>query len=252
MGDRYRRAVQQLLPDLRTVDPAAAHAGADRPAPAGRPWVLLNMVASADGATAVDGTSGGLGGPADKVVFSALRAVADVILVAAGTARAESYGPPQTPPDRQAERVERGQAPRPRIALVTRSLDLDPSSTLFTEATEPPLVFTTASAPTARRAELEAVAEVVVAGEDDVDLHRVLADLRRRGARVVLAEGGPGLNGQLVADDLVDELDVTTAPLLVGGSSPRLAHGPVGAAARLTLAHLWHADGVLFARYVRA
>lgn len=248
---RYGSAVRQLLPDPGPVDPAAAHAAADRPAPPDRPWLLVNMIASIDGATAVDGVSGGLGGPGDKTVFSAIRAIADVILVAAGTARAEAYGPPRTGVDRRAERVARGQAPYPRIALVTRSLDLDPISSLFTEAPEAPLIYTTTSAPGDRRAALEPVAELVEAGTDEVDLAAVLADLGARGARVVLAEGGPGLNGQLAAAGLVDELDVTISPLLVGGASARLAHGPGGAPTALALAHLWEDDGLLFARYVR-
>lgn len=246
--------MQQLLPHPGPIDPVAAHVQAHRPAPAGRPWVLVNMVASADGATAVEGRSGGLGGPADKVVFSALRAVADVILVAAGTARAEGYGPPRTPEARRTERVARGQAPYPRLALVTRSLELDPASPLFVEAPEQPLVYTVAGAPAERRGGLAPVAEVVDAGRDDVDLEVVLADLARRGAATVLCEGGPGLIGQLVAGGLVDELDLTTSPLLVGGDSKRVAVGDdVPAPERLALAHLWHDedDDLLFARYVR-
>ncbi|CAN5741976.1 pyrimidine reductase family protein [soil metagenome] len=245
------RAVRQLLPEPIDVDPAAAHASAARPAPPARPWVLVNMVASIDGATAVDGVSGGLGGPADKEVFSALRAVADVILVAAGTARAEEYGPPRTPPSRRAEREARGQAPYPRIALVSRSLDLDVESALFTEAQERPIVFTVSDPPADRRAALDPVAEVVSVGDDGVDLAQALSWLHQCGVRTVLAEGGPGLNGQLVAAGLVDELDVSIAPLLVGGDSARLAHGPTAGPTPLDLAHLWEADGMLFARYVR-
>lgn len=245
--------VRQLLPEATEVDPAAAHAAARRPPPDGRPWVLMNMVASADGATAIDGISGGLGGPADREVFSAVRAVADVIVVAAGTARAESYGPPKTSANRRSEREARGQAPYPRLALVTRSLDLDPASTMFTAAAERPLIYTVDEAPSDRRMRLAAVAELVSVGRADVDLVRLLTDLGSRDVGVVLLEGGPGLNGQFVAADLVDELDVSVAPKLVAGQSSRLAHGPAGdAPTDLDLAHLWEADGMLFARYVRA
>ncbi|MCU1498480.1 MAG: pyrimidine reductase family protein [Acidimicrobiales bacterium] len=243
--------MRQLLPEPADVDPATAHARAARAAPAGRPWVVANMITSIDGATAIDGRSEGLGAPADKVVFSALRAVADVILVAAGTARAEGYGPPRTPADRRAERAVRGQAPYPRLALVSRSLAFDVSSPLFTEAPEPPIVFTVAGAPADRRAALEGVAEVVVVGEDDVDLSAALGWLGARGVRIVLTEGGPGLLGQLVAAGLVDEMDLSLAPLLVGGDSPRLAHGAPAHPQRMALAHLWEGDGILFARYVR-
>ena len=142
--------MRQLLPEPAEVDPVAAHAAAVRPAPEGRPWVALNMVASVDGATALDGVSGGLGGPGDKAVFRALRGVADVILVAAGTVRAEGYGPPRTPPELQEARRARDQAPFPRIAIVSGSLGLDPTSRVFAEAPEPPLVFTGSEAPADR------------------------------------------------------------------------------------------------------
>lgn len=258
-------AVRQLLPEPGEVDPVVAHAAAHRPAPAHRPWVLANMVASVDGATALDGVSGGLSGPGDKEVFSALRAVADVILVAAGTARAEGYGPPRTGAERRAQRQARGQTPYPRLALVSRSLDFDPAAELFAAAPEPPIVFTVSGADPGRRQALAAVAEVVVLGADTgddaptdggfaeagVDLARALGELRTRGASMVLTEGGPDLLGQLVAGGLLDELDLTLAPKLVGGDSPRLAPGPAEAPTDLDLAHLWEAEGLLLARYVR-
>ena len=118
--------MQQLLPEPRDdVDPAVLHASHRRTPPPERPWVALNMVVSVDGATQVDGLSGGLGGPADRRMFLSLRSIADVILVAAGTVRAEHYGPPRTSPDQRAQRLARGQAECPRLAIVSGSLDLD-------------------------------------------------------------------------------------------------------------------------------
>ena len=244
--------VRQLLPVPAEIDPAAGHAGAHRPRPADRPWFLVNMVASVDGATAVDGTSGALGGPADKVVFSAIRAVADVIVVAAGTVRAESYGPPRPSAARRAEREARGQSPAPRLAVVTRSLDLDPGAALFADGAEAPLVYTVTGAPADRRGALAGCAEIHDLGGDAVDLGAMASDLHRRGAAIVVIEGGPGLNGQFVAAGLVDEVNVTVAPLLVGGDSARLAYGPSRAAPTdLDVAHLWEAEGLLFVRYLR-
>ncbi|WP_369639949.1 dihydrofolate reductase family protein, partial [Nocardia sp. JMUB6875] len=60
------------------------------------PYVRVNFVTSIDGAVTVDGRSGGLGTPADKTVFALLRDLADVVLIGAGTARAENYGAAQT------------------------------------------------------------------------------------------------------------------------------------------------------------
>ncbi|CAN5890461.1 pyrimidine reductase family protein [soil metagenome] len=250
--------MRQLLPEPGEVDPAVVHAAAFRPALAHRPWVLANMVASVDGATALDGVSGGLSGPGDKEVFSALRAVSDVIFVAAGTARTEGYGPPRTPADRRAEREARGQAPYPRLALVSRSLDLDPLAELFSAAPEPPIILTSATADRDRHRALSAVAEVVTVETDPpggeeagVDLGRALGELGTRGVSVVLTEGGPALIGQLVAAGLLDELNLTLAPKLVGGTSARLASGPTEAPTELDLAHLWEAEGMLLCRYVR-
>lgn len=245
--------VRQLLPHVDpSVDVAAAHATADRPAPADRPWVLFNMVTSADGATAVDGTSGDLGGEADRVVFSAIRAVADVIVAAAGTVRADGYGPPRTPSARRAERVARGQTAYPRLAVVSRSLDLDPAAPLFTDAPERTIVFTGSDADPDRIAALGAVADVVVGTGPSVQPSDVLDHLHAIGARTVLVEGGPSLNGAFLDADLVDELDLTLTPALVGGPSPRLAVGAAERVQALRIAHLWEADGVLLARYVRA
>jgi RibD domain-containing protein len=76
--------MRQLLPfACDPVDPAVLYG--DLPPARTRPTVRLNMIASIDGATAVGGLSGGLGGPADQALFAVLRAQADVVLVAAGT-----------------------------------------------------------------------------------------------------------------------------------------------------------------------
>lgn len=244
--------MQQLLPEPADIDPAEAHGSASRPHPSRRPWLLLNMVTTIDGATTVDGVSGALGGDADQAVFSAIRAVGDVILAGAATVRAEGYGPPRTPPTRQAERTARGQQPFPRIAVVTRSLDLDPTTPLFTEAVERPLVYTVERADETKRAALAEVAEVVTIGADDVDMVVMAEHLYGTGARTVVVEGGPVINGQLLDAGMIDELNLTLAPVMGGGSSYRVAHGADPGHHEMVLAHLWMADSVLLARYVRA
>ena len=118
--------MRQLLPEpVEDVDPDELYPDDARPAGVDRPWVLLNMVTSVDGATAVEGRSAGLGGAADQTVFHVLRSVPDVILVGAATVRAERYGPPRTSQAHQAARQARGQAPFPRLAIVSGRLDLD-------------------------------------------------------------------------------------------------------------------------------
>src|SRR5437763_114376 len=159
------------------------------------------MIASLDGASAVSGLSGGLGGPADKAVFAAIRSHADAILVGAGTMRAEGYGPFAGGP----------------IAVVTRSCRLDWSSRFFSEATHRSIVVTVASAAAEERSQAAAVADVVIAGETDVDVRSAVDQLHGRGFAHLLVEGGPQLNGDVVAAGLVDELCLTVSPVLVGG-----------------------------------
>lgn len=194
------------------------------PAPPDRPWVVLQMVASLDGAIAVDGRSGGLGGDADRHSFLRLRARADVVLAGAGTARDEDYGPPRTPDGAAAAaRRDRGQAPSPMLALVTRSGRLDPGSRLFDDGHRPVLVTTTGT-------DLGEVAERVDArrhGVDDVDLAAALRQLHAEGVRWVTCEGGPSLNAAMVGAGLVDEVFVTIAPRLVGEHDTSLVDGPL-------------------------
>ncbi len=211
------------------------------------------MVASIDGATAVDGVSGGLGGAGDRATFRAIRGVPDVIVAAAGTVRAEAYGAPNPSERIRAMRHDRGQAEAPRLAVLTRSIDLDLSSPLFTEAERAPLVITTETADRDRLAAVVAAgAEVIAAGSGDVDLAEAFGALRRSGVGIVLVEGGPSLNGQLVAAGLVDEVCITVAPTLVGGDAARLAHGETAAPSSFELAHVLELDGELCCRYIRA
>lgn len=249
--------VQVLLPssdeprdELTPTEVAARYRADDRPAPADRPWVALDMITSVDGATAVAGRSGGLGSPADKVVFRSLRALADVVLVGAGTARAEDYGPPRLDTELQAARAAAGQHPLPSVAVVTNRGALDPRARLFADGHRP-LVVVPTQVPAAARASLEAVAELVDAGEAEVDLGAALRALRARGARVVVCEGGPTLNAALFADDLVDEVCISYAPLVVGGPAERLAAGLAPSDLPLRLTRVLEADGMLCCRYVR-
>jgi len=246
------------------VDPAVVY-GADSRKPVGdRPWVLANMIASIDGAaTDPTGRSAGLGGPADLRVFSAIRAVADVVLAGAGTVRTERYGPARLPPAQQDIRRRRGQSPQPRIAVVTRSLALDLDLPMFRDASDEyrPIVITTTAgfdrvrghgATDAR--DLAMVAEIVVAGEQSVDWGTALRALRSTArAGVLLVEGGPTTNAQLLAADFVDELCLTVSPQLVAGDALRILSGlHVDAPHRMTLDRVLLEDDYLFLRYLRA
>lgn len=216
-------------------------------------WLRANMVASADGAGFLDGRSGGLSSAADRRLFGMLRALADVVLVGAGTARIEGYKPSRHRPEFADLRA--GRTATPPIALVSRSLDLDLGAPLFTGA--PPdartIVITHATAPAERLAAAAGVADVIVAGDAAVDLAEALAALRERGLGRVICEGGPQLLGHLAAGGLLDELCLTVSPLLAGPGAIRITAGEGFPARQLTLAHVLSADeGVLFCRYLSA
>jgi riboflavin biosynthesis pyrimidine reductase len=204
------------------------------------------FVLSADGGAAVGGGSRGLQTPADQAVFAALRAVSDAVVVGAGTARAEGYRPVGVRPEGRQWRAAHGRAPSPTLVLVSRSLALDPGDRCFAG---PAVVVTCAAADPVRRAALAEVADVVVAGDDDVDLPAAVARLRERGLHRLVCEGGPALLTSLLAADLVDELCLTTAAVLLG-TAPTLLVAPLPAPRALRLVHLVDGgDGSLLTRW---
>ena len=242
----------QLYPGASTHVPITSVYRPNGPlAPATRPYVTVNMVASVDGATAVDGVTEPLSSAGDKAIFFLLRALTDVVLVGAQTVRAEGYGSVSADEATRAARRERGQRPTAAIAIVTASLQLDWSAPLFTEATVEPFVITTRTADPARVATARSRANVILAGHDSVDLAEAMRFLRaEHGVAAVLCEGGPTLNHQLATRGLVDELCLTVAPtLLGGGSKPIFGDDALPGGAPLELASALTDGSALFLRY---
>lgn len=249
--------MRQIYPVEARLDDAGLAARYACPDPGeGAAWLRANMVTSLDGAAALLGRSGGLSSEADRQIFAMLRAITDVILVGAGTARAEGYAPVR--PESEGVRwawLREGRTPSPPIAVVTGRLALDPGSPLLTEAPghARTIVITTESAPADRRAAAARTADVVVAGDKLVDIPAAVAALAQRGHRRILAEGGPVLLGQLIATGQLDELCLTVSPLLAGPGAGRITQGeplPDGMPApSLTLGHVLADEGYLFCRY---
>ncbi|GAA4614349.1 pyrimidine reductase family protein [Saccharopolyspora hordei] len=218
-----------------------------------RPWVRVNFVSSLDGAVTVRGSSRGLSAPVDQRVLGLIRDLSDVVLVGVGTAVAEGYRGVKRTEVRAERRERRGLSPVPPIALVTARASLPPDSPLLTDTVVPPIVLTTEAAPAQRRAELaDAGADVVVAGDAEVDLRAALAALDERGLRRIGCEGGPRLFGSLVDQDLVDELCLTLSPLLTSGDARRIAVGAGAEPPRaMRLRSVLHAGSLLLVRYAR-
>jgi riboflavin biosynthesis pyrimidine reductase len=252
--------VRQIYPGEAGVTDAdlAALYTCPEPAAGAAPFLRANMVASLDGAATLLGRSGGLSSEADRQIFAMLRAITDVILVGAGTVRAEGYGPVR--PESEGLRwrwLRDGRAASPPVAVVTRHLDLDLDSPLLTEAPEHArtIVITTELAPGDRRAAVARTADVLVAGETTVDLAAAVTGLARRGHRRILLEGGPHLLGQVQDAGLLDELCLTLSPVLAGPGAGRIVQGapqPDATGSRpCVLGHVLAEEGYLFCRYTR-
>jgi riboflavin biosynthesis pyrimidine reductase len=242
--------LRQLFPSAGEVDIESVYDGTLGPPHDERPHVTVNMVASADGGTAVDGRTGVLSSPPDRAIFRLLRSLADVVLVGAETVRTEGYGTVKASDDVRARRLARGQTPAAALAIVTRSIHLDWSAKLFSEPTQRPYVIVPADAdPEALRAAAE-VATVIRAGTGSVDLREALRQLRQEHDVLrVLCEGGPTLNTQL-AHGLLDQLCLTISPQLVGGASKTiLANVALDVPLDLTLGSALIAGSELFLRY---
>ena len=222
----------------------------------GRAWLRANMATSLDGAvSAADGRSASVSGEADKQVFRVLRGLADVVVVGAGTARTEGYGPARPHPLLAAARREQGRREAAVVVQVTRSGVVQAGKGMF-EAPGAALVAMPAGDDEAH------ARAVAVAGEDAVllvghvkrggtDLADLLERLAGRGLTRVLCEGGPALLGAMAAADLLDELCLTTSPVLVAGGGNRSVVGAGVDPLRFGLAGLLHADGTLLARWER-
>jgi riboflavin biosynthesis pyrimidine reductase len=227
----------QLIPDLRL----------DERAPADRPYVIANFVASADGRATVNGGSTGLGDAGDKAIFRTLRGCADAILAGTGTLAAEHYGALARDPAVVALRARLGLPAQPPLVTITRSgripaiplLD-DPASTL--------LVYSGADVdPGPTAAEVRVIRREPAA----LSMRAVLADLRTaQGVRLLLCEGGPTVFGELIAEAVADELYLTLAARLAGGAERAITdHLDLAEPAELTLRWVLEQDGSLYLRY---
>jgi len=240
--------LDRLYPRPGQVEAADAVSGLDlgSRAPEGRPYVVLNMVASLDGKAAVNGSTRGMGGEADRELFHNLRTQADALLVGAGTVRDERYGKAIKTDALRAKREQEGLAPEPVTVIVSFRGELPPDLPILQEPGAPVIVATGAEG------ELEGVAADVCYERTGEDLPLLLARLREdRGVRSILCEGGPTLNSHLLAAGLVDELFLSIDPVFVGGADALtlVAGRPLALPVRAELVSLLRSDEGLFGRW---
>lgn len=257
MSDLGTDPVFTLLGSTASVDDAELGQLYAYPEPGEpRTWVRANFISSLDGGATVAGTSGGLAGPGDRSVFLLLRALADIVVVGAGTVRVENYGGARLGVAQRQARRNRGQSEVPRLAIVTQSGRLDRDLRVFTDTELAPLVLTCSAVADDTRRRLAGHADVVDCSGDDpgrVDEALLLAELAQRGQYRVLTEGGPSLLSSFIERELLDELCLTLAPYLVGGLARRIATGPGELTTPMRCAHLLaDKSGYLYGRYVKS
>ncbi len=216
-------------------------------AASGRPWVMLNMVESVDGATAVGGGATGLNDADDRALFLALRAVADVVMMGAQTVRSEKLGPIRMTEEMMSYRKAAGLEGEPTMVILTRSLDIEPDHRVFSDQKRRPTILTGEEADPLKVERLGHVADVVQI--PSLDGNGIVDALDW--ASVILCEGGPTLNSHLVAAGVVDEIDLTLSPMVAMGESKRIASGPaLDPPVEMRLDRALVGDRSLFLRYL--
>lgn len=213
-------------------------------------WCRANAVATLSGhVTGPDGVSGSINSEGDHAVFTAIRTLTDVVVVSAGTARAEGYRRLRSPAEAIPHRRAAGRTDHPTLAVVTTSgqlperllepsdpasSDLEPSNPASSNPERPGtadprsgelIVLCTEQTPAPRRRDLAhrlGEGSVLTLGADRVDPERARAALTARGLSSVLCEGGPSLYAAWVEAGVIDELCLTLRPLLMLGAGPRL------------------------------
>jgi riboflavin biosynthesis pyrimidine reductase len=199
------------------------------PLPAGlrRPYVITNMVMSADGKVVLGETEQGLGSATDQRLMRELRVHADVVLNGAGTLRASGTSSRLGSRRLTALRRARGQSPAPIAAVLSRSGDLPLDRAFFTARDFEAVVYLSDAAPADRRRAIAATGRRVVTVPDAAAVPSMVRHMHDDlGAKRLLAEGGPAILGRLFAHDLVDEYFLSLSGVIVGGGAPTAVEGP--------------------------
>jgi riboflavin-specific deaminase-like protein len=190
------------------------------PAPATRPYVILNMVMSVDGKIVVDGTEQGIGTKVDQRLMRELRVNADVVLNGAETLRQSGASPKLDDPLLEELRVSRGKPRLPIGTILSRSGDLPLKRSFFTSKEFEAVVYLSEAAGAKRREAVEATGRPVVVVPVGEEVPAMLRHMRKElQASVLLLEGGATVNRHFFDVDAVDELFLTVGPRIIGGES---------------------------------
>jgi riboflavin biosynthesis pyrimidine reductase len=186
--------------------------------PPARPYVLMNMVMSADGKAVFEGTEQGIGSKADQRLMRELRVNADVVLNGAGTLRASGTSSRLGDEKLEALRLARGKPRYPVAAVISGSGDMPLDRAFFTARDFDAIVYLSAKASDERVKAIAATGRPVEVLPPGAEMEAMLRHMREGlGASVLLVEGGPTVNAQLFEAGAVDEYFLTLGPVVVSG-----------------------------------
>ncbi|MGI8550320.1 MAG: dihydrofolate reductase family protein [Dehalococcoidia bacterium] len=188
------------------------------PPSSNRPYVILNMISSADGKAVVGSSEAALGSPTDKLVLQALRVHADAILNGSGTAQATGLSPLIRDPRLRQAREQRGKTGPPLQAIISRSGRLPLDAPFLRSRDFRSVLFVGASADPEQVAQLRRTDRSIEVLRPEEGPEAVLRRLRLDyGIKLLLLEGGPTLNESFFRLGLIDEFFMTLAPHVVAG-----------------------------------
>ncbi|MBI4307788.1 MAG: dihydrofolate reductase family protein [Chloroflexi bacterium] len=216
-----------LPPDIRTL-----YGRLHLPLPSKRPYVIGNFVTTLDGVASLNAPGQAGGGEIsgfnqhDQMVMGLLRAVADAVIVGAGTLRAvprhlwtAEYIYPALAEAYEALRASLSRPGPPLNVIVTAQGEIDLTLRVFQSEEAPALIVTTEQG--ARRLRERGVAPSVkiasVTSRGPLSARAILEAVRSgHRSDVVLVEGGPQLIGDFFAEQCLDELFLTLSPQIAG------------------------------------
>jgi riboflavin-specific deaminase-like protein len=217
-----------------------------RPADPSRPYVRINMVSSVDGKVAMEGKASRIGSETDRRVMRILRSGADAVMIGAGTLRAEKLSLGLDDPS----------MPQPLAVIATKSGNVPLESNLILGERQDVFVITSHDAPEGledRLCDSARVLRVSATPSGAIEVGEALEVLKTEHAvDLLLVEGGPSLNYALISSNLADELFLTLAPKMAGGTPGdpfTIVDGPALAARDINLLSAHLAGSELFLRY---
>jgi len=199
-------------------------------------YVLTNMVRSIDGSYKVNENSSSLSNKQDRILLRHLRSLCDVILVGAETVRKENYKVPANNGERQV-----------RLAIISESLNFSSDLEIMKQNEVKPIIYT--SNELHRKSEVNEFAEIVYI--DNFSVKKVIDHLQINSLQTVLCEGGPSVINQLTKYDLIDEINLTISPQMVGVPDEYSIEGAPLTPKLMRLQRVWELEGYLYCSWVR-